>query len=120
MIKRIATAAVYLENQDSALAFWTETMGFEKRAEIDMGNGYRWLEVAPKGAESCLVIYPKKLMKDWNERKPSIVFFCDNIETYCTHLRQKSVRFKDELKQMQWGKFAIFTDTDRTEFVLKG
>ena len=59
MIKKNATAAVYVDNQDIALDFWIQKMGFEVRADIDMGNGYRWLEVAPKGAESCLVVYPK-------------------------------------------------------------
>ena len=59
-------------------------------------------------------------MKDWDERKPSIVFLCDDIETFFNDLTRKGVKFKEELKQLQWGKFAIFTDTDGNEFVLKG
>ena len=120
MIKKIATQAVYVSDQDEALQFWTQKMGFEKRGEVDMGNGYRWLEVAPKAAESCLVLYPKKLMEDWDKRKPSIVFLCDNVESFYNDLKQKGVKFKGELKQMQWGKFAIFNDGDGNEFVLKG
>lgn len=62
MIKKIATQAVYVTDQLLALKFWTEKLGFEKRTEIDMGNGSSWLEVAPPGAETCLVLYPRKLM----------------------------------------------------------
>ncbi len=120
MIKKIATAAVYVNGQDEALKFWTQKMGFEKRDEKDMGNGFRWPEVAPRGAESCLVLYPKQLMNNWQKLKPSIVFFCENIDNFYKQLKEKGVKFKDEPKQMPWGKFAIFTDTDGNEFILKG
>ena len=118
--KKIATVGVYVKDQDVALKFWTEKIEFEVREDKDMGSGNRWLEVAPKAAESCLVIYPKKLMKNWQELKPSIVFLCENIESFCNELKEKGVKFKQELKQMPWGKFAIFQDTDGNDFVLKG
>ena len=120
MVKKIATQAVYVENQKMALEFWIEKMGFEKGVELDMGNGSSWLEVAPKGAESSLVLYPRNLMTDWKERKPSIVFVCDNIEKFCADIKQKGVEFKQELNEMPWGKFAIIADNDHNEFVLKG
>lgn len=120
MIKKIATVAVYVDDQEEALKFWTEKIGFEKRQDIDMGNKYRWLEVAPKGAESCVVIYPKTLMKNWQELKASIVFLSDDIDNFCSELKQKGVKFTDEPKQMPWGKFAIFQDVDGNDFVIRG
>ena len=45
-----------------------------------MGKAGIWLEVAPEGAGSRLVVYPKSAMDDWAERKPSIVFECDDIQ----------------------------------------
>ncbi|MBV7336654.1 VOC family protein [Chloroflexi bacterium TSY] len=94
MIKNIATVGVYVEDQDKALEFWTEKFGFQVNRDQDMGNGSRWLEVCPQGAESCLVIYPKSLMKNWAELKPSIVFECENIEALCDELHEKGVMFK--------------------------
>ncbi len=120
MIKKIATVGIYVEDQQKALKFWTEKVGFELRNNIDMGNGMTWMEVAPIGAESCLVIYPKTLMTNFAELKPSIVFICDNIEEVCSTLKQNGVTFPDELSTMGWGKFASFKDEDGNEFGLKG
>ena len=38
MIQRIATVAVYVEDQEKALEFWRERMGFEVRAQQPMGT----------------------------------------------------------------------------------
>ena len=118
MITKIATVAIYVDDQQAAL--WTGKASFELRNNIDMGNGMTWIEVAPKGAESCLVIYPRKLMKNFAELKPSIVFICDNIEEVCSTLHENGVSFSKELSTMAWGKFASFKDEDGNEFGLKG
>lgn len=120
MITKIGTVGIYVDDQQKALKFWTEKVGFELRINIDMGNGMTWMEVAPKGAESCLVIYPKTLMTNFAELKPSIVFICDNIEEVCSTLKQNGVTFSKELSSMGWGKFASFKDEDGNEFGLKG
>lgn len=120
MIKKIGTVAIYVDNQESARSFWIEKVGFELRNNIDMGNGMSWMEVAPNGAESCLVLYPKALMKNFDELKPSIVFWCDDIEQACVNLKKSGVTFAKELTSMAWGKFASFFDEDGNEFGLKG
>lgn len=120
MITKIGTVAIYVESQQSALDFWTKKVGFELRNNIDMGNGMTWMEVAPKGAESCLVLYPKQLMTNFAELKPSIVFICDNIEEFCAQMKENGVTFTKELSAMAWGKFASFLDGDGNEFGLKG
>jgi lactoylglutathione lyase len=120
MIHRIATVAVYTDNQEKALKFWSEKVGFEVRRNQSMGPGGNWLELAPVGAETCLVIYPKSMMNNWKELKPSIVFECDDIQkTYDTML-SKGVEFIDEPKTMQWGTFVQFKDPDGNQFILKG
>ena len=120
MIKHIGTVGVYVEDQERALRFWTEQIGFEERRKIPMGNGMFWLEVAPKGAQSALVLYPKKLMTNWNELKPSIVLQCDDIDAMYAHLKENDVVIAKELEQMPWGKFASFLDADGNEFGIRG
>jgi len=120
MIKQIATVGVYVEDQQKALQFWRDKIGFELRNNIDMGNRMTWMEVAPTGAESCLVLYPKELMTNFAELKPSIVFVCQDIEKFCAELKGKGVAFSQELSTMRWGKFASFKDDDGNEFGLKG
>jgi lactoylglutathione lyase len=120
MITKIATVAVYVDDQQKAKAFWTEKVGFEVIRETPMGPGGSWLEVGPKGAETVLVIYPKSMMKNWMELKPSIVFVCDDIEATYQKMKENGVQFQGELQKMQWGTFATFLDEDDNSFVLKG
>ncbi|GLI04060.1 hypothetical protein YDYSG_00900 [Paenibacillus tyrfis] len=120
MIKKMATAAVYVEDQQKAKAFWTEKVGFEVVAEHQMMPGASWLEVAPKGAESALVLYPKSMMKNWAELKPSIVFVCDDVEKTYETMKANGVTFEGELQKMQWGTFATFLDEDGNSFLIKG
>ena len=74
--------------------------------------------MAPTGAQSRIVIYPRIMMEDQEERKPSIVLGCDDVEATHRDLSGRGVEFKQEPKKMQWGMFAIFVDPDGNEFVL--
>ena len=107
MIRKIATAAVYVDDQRKAVEFWTNQVGFRVQREEGDGN---WIEVGPPGAESCIVIYPKSLLADWAERKPSIVFECEDIQKTFEEMSNRGVHFKQEPKAMLWGPFAIFLD----------
>jgi lactoylglutathione lyase len=120
MFSSIATVAVYVDDQDRALWFWTKQVGFELRAEHPIGPDARWLEVAPRGAQSAIVLYPKAMMPDWQSRKPSIVFATEDIEATCAQLAANGVVFAKPLVQMQWSKFASFLDTDGNEFGIRG
>jgi predicted enzyme related to lactoylglutathione lyase len=120
MITRIATAAVYVEDQQKAKTFWLEKAGFELIRETPMGPGGSWLEVAPKGAQSALVLYPRAMMKGWEEMKPSIVFECDDIAATYERMKNNGVKFEGEPQKMQWGTFAQFYDEDGYMYVLKG
>ena len=120
MVQRIATVAVYVEEQNEALKFWRDRMGFEVKDQQSMGSAGDWLEAAPPGAESRLVIYPKSLMSNWEELKPSIVFECENIESTFQLLKGRGVEFLEDPKKMAWGTYARFRDPDGNEFLLKG
>ena len=119
MITHIGTVAVYVTDQDAALKFWTDQVGFELRTERAMTESARWLEVAPPGAGSALVLYPTALMNDWQARKPSVVFVVDDIEGTCDRLARNGVTFSQALVDMAWGKFAAFLDTEGNEFGLR-
>jgi len=120
MIKQIATVAIYVEDQEKALAFWTETMGFTVYRNQPMGPAGNWIEVGPPGVETRLVLYPKSMMPNWAELKPSIVFECDDIEQTYADLAAKGVKFLEAPQKMAWGTYARFEDPDGNVFVLKG
>ena len=59
-------------------------------------------------------------MEDWEERKPSIVFECDDIRAIFKVMSSRDVEFTQEPTDMAWGSFAIFMDPDGNEFRLRG
>lgn len=51
MTIRIHLTSVFVDDQDRALRFYTEVLGFEPRADVPLGNGDRWLTVAAPGQD---------------------------------------------------------------------
>ena len=119
MIDAIATAAVYVADQEKSLKFWTEQVGFVVHQTHSMGPAGSWIEVGPAGAESCLVLYPQQIMADWAERKPSIVFKCDDLQRTYEELSGRGVPFSEPPHELSWGPFAIFEDLDGNSFGLR-
>ena len=55
-ITGIRTVGVPVADQDRALAFYVETLGFEKRLDVPLSQGKRWIEVAPAGASATIAL----------------------------------------------------------------
>ena len=55
-ITGVRTVGVPVADQDRAIEFYVGTLGFEKRLDVDMGGGRRWIEVAPAGAETSIAL----------------------------------------------------------------
>ena len=85
-----------------------------------MGNAGDWIELAPQGVGSRIVIHPKSLMTNWEEIKPSIVFECRDIQAAFESLKASGVEFVNQPKKMAWGTYAKFRDLDGNESLLKG
>ncbi len=59
-ISQVGTVIVPVSDQDRAIAFYTDKLGFEQRADIPFGNGDRWVEVAPAGAATTIALVPPR------------------------------------------------------------
>ncbi len=57
-VTEIGVAMFTVADQDAALAFYTEKLGYEVRADVSFGGGNRWLEVAPPGSSARLALNP--------------------------------------------------------------
>lgn len=55
-ISQLSTVIVPVTDQDAAIAFYTEKLGFELRSDTPFGDGDRWVEVAPTGAATTLAL----------------------------------------------------------------
>ncbi|MGO9387857.1 MAG: VOC family protein [Methanobacterium sp.] len=121
MIKKVRLVGVWVKDQDKALDFYLEKLGFEMQTDIKMDNGYRWLEVKPPGAETAITI-----AKPYPGQKgvsvggfTNIVFTTDDINSTYKDLNAKGVKFIEEPKIQKWGVMqAIFADPDDNIFVL--
>src|SRR5215207_5928951 len=52
----IRTVAVPAKDQDSSTAFFVDKVGFEKRFDAEIAEGFRWIEVAPPGSPVSVAI----------------------------------------------------------------
>lgn len=60
-VAQVETVMVPVSDQDAAIEFYVETLGFEKRADVPFGDGNRWVEVAPReGATSIALVEPRE------------------------------------------------------------
>jgi catechol 2,3-dioxygenase-like lactoylglutathione lyase family enzyme len=55
-VERLATVMVPVSDQDTGIEFYRDKLGFELRADIPMGRGERWVEVAPPGGETTVAL----------------------------------------------------------------
>lgn len=60
MIQRMSHTTIYVTDQERAKKFYTETLGFEVKADHKMDGGFWWLTVAPKGQDLEIVLMPLK------------------------------------------------------------
>ena len=57
-IAKVGTVVVPVSDQDRAIEFYVDKLGLEKRADVPFGGAYRWVEVAPEGADTTIAIVP--------------------------------------------------------------
>ncbi len=119
MITHVRTVGVYVRDQQRALDFYVDKLGFEKRADEPMGPEARWIEVAPPGAQTVLVLYTPPGLEDRIGTVSNLVFDCDDIQATYAQLRDRGVEFSEPPALQSWGMLmAIFKDVDDNNFVL--
>jgi|SRR5256885_12802538 len=122
MLIRIGTITVQVSDQEKALTFYTAKLGFEKRSDQPMGPDLRWIEVAPKGAETRIILYkatPEMPGADSYEealakigKSTGMVLEVDNIEETFAQLKANGVHIVEEPKKQPWGWWGEFADQD--------
>jgi catechol 2,3-dioxygenase-like lactoylglutathione lyase family enzyme len=98
-ISQVATVMVPVSDQDQAIAFYTEKLGFEKRTDIPMGEAMRWVEVAPAGASSTLAIVPPREGEAVGI-ETRIAFETDDIDADHASLKAQGVDVDEEISRM--------------------
>lgn len=118
MITHLKFASVPTRNQDAAVAFWVDLLGFRVLTDQPMGPGKRWIELGIAGAETRIVLFTPDGHEDRVGSFFNGSFACDDVEHTYRQLSAKGVAFEGAPEKQPWGTFAKFRDPDGNTFVL--
>jgi uncharacterized glyoxalase superfamily protein PhnB len=123
---RIATAQLWVHDQDEALAFWTQKVGMEVRSDVtlpEMGN-FRWLAVGPAGQPDVSIVLmaipgPPVMDAETAEEVRGLVakgfagtvfLTTDDCQAAYEELKGRGVEFSEEPEERPYGIDSGFRD----------
>lgn len=124
MITHIHSTSIVVSDQDAALDFYVNTLGWEKAMDSMFGEGMRWLTVVPPGAATQLVLSHSSWAGDGSSPggaggNTGISLVASDIDATYETLTARGVKFKEPVAVMPWGQKATwFLDPDGNEFFL--
>lgn len=118
MITHVKFAGIPIRDQDRALAFYTEKLGFRVATDQPMGEKQRWIELKLPRAETKVVLFTPEGHEDrigtfWNG-----ALACDNVQETYEILRAGGVLFGQPPQAQPWGMFMVMKDPDGNQFVV--
>lgn len=131
MISYIHSTTIIVSDQERALDFYVNTLGWEKRIDAMMGDGYRFLTVAPVGGQAELALGAAQMFTippgagitrgRGMEGASGISFAVDDVDATYRTLVERGVQFSGPPEQMPWGDKATWMmDPDGNRFFLTG
>ncbi len=116
---KIKLTSVYVDDQDKALHFYTEVLGFAKKADFSQGP-FRWLTVAsteePDGNELQLALNDNSAAKAYQQAmfqqgQPAAMFFTDDVQADYEHMKARGAEFTMPPTDVTASKIAMLKDT---------
>jgi catechol 2,3-dioxygenase-like lactoylglutathione lyase family enzyme len=115
-ISRVDTVSIPVSNQGQSLLFYRDALGFELVRDHHANNKKRWIQLAPKGAETTIsLVVPFAGMKAGSVQ--GLVVKTDDITSTYNELVDRGVSLS-EIVSLIGGRFATFTDPDGNGWVL--
>ncbi len=116
---KIKVTSLYVDNQDNALRFYTEVLGFTKKTDFSQGP-YRWLTVAspedPDGTELQLALNSNPAAKAYQQaifqqNQPAAMFFTDDIKGDHERIKARGAEFTMSPTDVTASTIAMLKDT---------
>ena len=130
MITRLSHTGICVVDQDRALAFYRDVLGFEVRTDMTM-DGFRWLTVSPKGQTDVQILLAKPSPPMYSEEDAATmrrlvekgaigggVLETDDCRKTYDELKAKGVTFLQEPAERPYGIEAVFRDDSGNWFSL--
>jgi catechol 2,3-dioxygenase-like lactoylglutathione lyase family enzyme len=99
-VSKIANVVIPVADVDRAIDFYVGTLGLEKRVDVPFGEQYRWVEVAPAGAETTIAIAPPGPNGTTGDRDTGITLYTDDLDGYYAELKSRGVDVDAEISRM--------------------
>lgn len=116
---KIKLTSVYVDDQEKALRFYTEVLGFVKKSDFSQGP-YRWLTVASaedaNGTELQLALNNNPAAKAYQQamfqqNQPGAMFFTDNLQADYERMKAQGAEFTMPPTDVTASKIAMVNDT---------
>ena len=99
-IAKINTVIIPVADLEQAISFYTETLGLEKRVDVPFGGEYRWVEVAPEGADTTIAICPPGPSAQSGNKETGISLQTGDIDALHAELKDAGVDVDAEVSRM--------------------
>jgi catechol 2,3-dioxygenase-like lactoylglutathione lyase family enzyme len=117
MIRGIKIVSIPVRNQDVALKFYTEKVGFKVATDQSFGEGQRWIELLIPGSNTNLALFTPPGHENRIGGFQPLTFWCDDVFATAEFLKSRGVELSEEPTKEVWGTMAKFKDPDGNEFV---
>lgn len=107
-VNKIANVVVPVADQDGALAFYVDKLGFEKRVDLPFGDSYRWIEVGLPGQDTTIALAPPPEGTTAGDRQTGISLQTDDIDGYYAQLKDSGIDVDPEIMRMGGGVPPMF------------
>jgi len=117
MEQTIACIALVVRDYDEAIDFYTRQLRFELVEDTPLGNGKRWVRVAPRGSRGTSLLLaravsPEQLSRVGNQSGGRVFLFLhtDDFTSDYDDMRSRGVVFEDAPREESYGRVAVFRD----------
>jgi predicted enzyme related to lactoylglutathione lyase len=116
---KIKLTSIYVDDQEKALRFYTEVLGFTKKADFSNGP-FRWLTVGsleePEGAELQLALNDNPAAKAYQQAifeqgQPAAMFSTDDVRADCERIKARGAEFTTPPTDVTASTIAMLNDT---------
>jgi predicted enzyme related to lactoylglutathione lyase len=118
VIRRIKFVGIPVRDQDRALDFYVNTLGFTLQTDQPMGPGQRWIEVRPPKGETGFALFTPPGSEDRIGTFTGVSIDCDDVRKTYDELKAKGVEFDKPPQEESWGTYTIMKDSEGNQFVL--
>ena len=118
MIKAIKFVGVPVSDQQRALEFYTNILGFRVITDQPFDDNQRWIELGVGRSGSGISLFTPSGHENRIGTFTGISFLADDVKATHRELAAKGVTFIQEPEEADWGTAAVFADPDGNQFVL--